>query len=252
MKTVYRVINALMGLGVLVASFFANFVKITIGTSKNLDEFFSNLTDGGSTGVALAETFSVKRFINFFNGKDDLSVVLDIKKSAVFLWPEDMDKLKTRLIVFAVATVLILITAIFIIVFSCISGRRIPMLVAGIAGVILTIVFIRVFNSMSYAILSGDVNLVDYFADTLFGEGLLLKIVGSLASDALVIYLTLAGVHIWFFALFLGVAIWTAVFYLVELGDPDAKKQREEEEKARQAKKAAKKAKKKDKAEAKA
>ncbi len=244
MKVVYRVLNAMMGAGVLVAAVLANFVKITIGTTESLDSFFKSITDDASSGIAVAETFSIKRFILFFNGKDDLSSLLSINKKEIFLWPKIFQPINARLVVFLISCVLIIALAIFVIVFSCASGRRMPMLIAGILGVAFTIVFIRMFNSISFSILSGEVNLVDYIVDSLLGEGVLLKLLGSVASSAIVIYLTLAGVHIWFFVLFLAIALWTAIFYLVDLGDPEAKKQREEEKKALQAKKDAKKAKK--------
>ena len=244
MKAVYRVLNAIMGAGVLVAAFLANFVKITIGTNESLDEFFKSITKDGGTGVAVAETFSVKRFIMFFTGKDDLSVMLRVKKDQIFLWPKIFDPINTRIVVFLISCVLILAIAIFVIAFSCASGKRLPMLIAGILGVACTIVFIRMFNSISYSILSGEVNLVDYIVDSILGEGVLIKLLGSVASSAIVIYLTLAGVHIWFFVLFLAIALWTAIFYLVDIGDPDAKKEREAEKQAALAKKEAKKAKK--------
>ena len=244
MKTVYRIINAMMAAGVFVAAFFANFVKITIGTNSSLDEFFSELSKGESTGIAVAETFSIKRFIMFFTGKDPLSVMLKINTSKVFLWPDEFNVMNVRLGLIVGSFVLMLALALFVIIYSCISGKRLPMLITGIVGVALAIVFIRAFNSIAYDILSGEINVVDYVVDSILGEGVLVGLLGSVASSAVVIYLTLAGMHIWLFVLFLGIAMWTAIFYLVDIGDPEAKKLREEEKKSKLAKKAEKKAKK--------
>ncbi len=241
MKYVYRVVNALLGVGVLLSAFFADFIKVTIGTAKNLDEFFLSISDEGTTGIAVKESLSIKRVIDIVNGKDDLSVIFRGRKASIFLWPEEFHPLNVRMIVFLVCFVAIIALALFVIIHSIASGKRLPMLIAGIAGFALTIVFISVFRSMSYDILSGKVNVVDYVVDRILGTGFLVNLIGKAASSAIVLYLTLDGVQTCFLALFIGVAAWTAIFYLVDIGDPNAKKERENEKKAQEEKKLAKK-----------
>ncbi|MBR4451908.1 MAG: hypothetical protein IKS39_08750, partial [Clostridia bacterium] len=164
------------------------------------------------------------------------------------LWPEDFNQLNTRLIVFASCFGLILLIALFILIFSIVSKRSLPVFIAGLAGIAADIVMIIVFRSMADDIFSGKVDMVDFIVDRIFGTGALVGLIGSLAGGAFKVILALNGVQNAFLFIFIAVVLWTAIFFLVDLGDPKAKelKEVEKEQKAKKkAEKAAEKEKKK-------
>ena len=247
MKIVYRAVNILLAVLILLSAFFVNFVEVRIETSDSLAEFFKTLSKDASEGAALYEDFSIKRVVDIANGKDDLSQMFD-GSSGPILWPEDFNQLNTRLIVFASCFGLILLIALFILIFSIVSKRSLPVFIAGFAGIAADIVMILVFRSMADDIFTGKVNMVDFIVDRIFGTGTLVNLIGSLAGGAFKVILALNGVQNAFLFIFIAVVLWTAIFFLVDLGDPKAKelKETEKEQKAKKkAEKAAEKEKKK-------
>ncbi len=227
MKVVYRVVNAVLGALVFVASFFLDFFYVRIGTGENLKDVIETISKDKTSGVAIAETFSIKRFIDIYNGKDTLSALLKFDHDKSFLWPKEFYSLNTRLIIFLAAFALVLAAGLFIIIWSCCSAKRIPVLAAGILGIILVVTMICTLNSVSKDLYEGKVNVIDYVIDSLLGEGIVSMLLGSTVTAALVFYITLAGVQNGLLFIFIGVVIWTAIYYLVEWGDPKAKEEKE-------------------------
>ena len=199
MKVVYRVVNAVLGALVFVASFFLDFFYVRIGTGENLKEVIETISKDKTSGVAIAETFSIKRFIDIYNGKDTLSALLKFDHDKSFLWPKEFYSLNTRLIIFLAAFALVLAVGLFSIIWSSVSND----------------------------LYEGKVNVIDDVIDSLLGEGIVSMLLGSTVTAALVFYITLAGVQNGLLFIFIGVVIWTAIYYLVEWGDPKAKEEKE-------------------------
>lgn len=237
MKFVYRIVNAVLGALVIVASFFLNLFRIEIITGESLSETIEALSQEKAGAVGLYEEFSIKRFIDFFTGKDDLSGLLSTE-GKLFLWPDEFKPLNVRLIIFAAAFALAIAVGIFIIVFSCISDRRLPMLIAGIAGIALVIVMIVSFGSISKSIFTNEVNVLSYLFNYFAGASIISTLIGSAVGSALSLSISLAGIRAGLLIIFICVVAWTAIFYLVELGDPAAQKEKDEKKALKAAEKA--------------
>jgi hypothetical protein len=251
MKVVYRVINAIFGVLVFVAAFFLNFFHIELGTSENLTDFLYSVTDNETGAVAVTEEFSIKRIIDLFTWKDSLSSLLNLNSNGSFLWPDEFHSLNARIIIFLASFAIALILGIVIIVFACVSNKRLPNVIFGVLGIIAVIAMIASFNSMSSDIYDGKVNVIDYVVDSLFTNELITTIVGAAASTAVTLYICLAGMQNGLLFIFIGVAVWSLINILVDVGDPKAKAEQEALKAAKAEKKANKKAAKQAKKEAK-
>lgn len=244
MKYVYRVVNALLGFAVLVVAYTVNFFRIEISTGENLSEILGAISKDDYKSIGLVEDFSIKRLVDLVTGKDPLSRFMGDMGSKPIYWPEKLHSLNAPIIIFAVAFILMLVVGIFLIVWSCFSNKRIPALIAGVLGVVFNIIMLAAFSDIYTKCSNGTVSLIDYFLETWFGSGLLSTIAGYITGSTLVLDFALSGLQNAFFIVFLCVIIWTALFYLVEIGDPKAKEEKEREKKEKEAKKAAKAAKK--------
>lgn len=241
MKALYRIVNAVLGVLYFVAAFFLNFFRIEIETSDSLADFFYNLTDNKTGGVGIVEEFSIKRMIDVATGKDSLAKLLNIKVGdGNIYWPEELYGLNVRLVIFAVAIIISIAAALFVIIWSCCSNKHLPIFIAGLVGVVAIITMIASFNSMSHDIYYNKVNIVDFIVDQILGEGVLSSLIGRAASSAVAIELALAGVQNGLLFVFIGIVAWTGIFFLVDLGDPVAKAEKETEKAAEEKKKAEK------------
>ncbi len=227
MKYVYRAVNALIGILTILAAFFVRFIGIEISTGSSLESFFNKLTDDAAGRVGIMEELSIKRIVDIVNGKDEYSFLLEKLEGKPFLWPKELHPLNTRLIVFAVSFVLIILIALFVIIWSCCSNKRIPVLAAGVAALILSIVLIVSFRSAATDIANGTVGFSDFVISKVLGSGTIANLIGGFAGGAVVFIFTLCGLQNAFVILSIALIIWTVMFYLVDLGDPEVKQEKE-------------------------
>lgn len=201
MKALYRIVNGVLAALIFPAALFLDLV------------FFQVSTTIAEYGVE--ESITLKRVIDILMGNDRLSPFI-LGDTGHFEWPEIFDPINGRLIAFVVFFALVLVAALFILIWSCCSNKRIPVVIAGALGLIFSIVMIICFNSAAAAVLSGEVNIM-----ALAGEGILSSIIGGLLQ---VDTLMLGGFHNAFIIIMALIIVWTGAYYLVELGDKDDKK----------------------------
>ncbi|MEE1137764.1 MAG: hypothetical protein U0M02_04725 [Acutalibacteraceae bacterium] len=203
MKALYRIVNALIAASIFPVVIFVDLFLFKLSTS------FAN--------AGLEESFSVKFIIDIITGKEafwhDL-ILSDAPTS--FSWPAALDPIKGRLITCAVCFVLVILIALFIIVWSCCSNRRIPVLIASAGGLISTIVMIACFNSAASLFIDGTINLF-----SVFSGGWFVSLVGNFVS---VDKLMLGGFQNGFIFIFVGLLVWTGAYYLIEIGDTEEEK----------------------------
>lgn len=202
MKALYRIVNGLLAAAIFPVIIFTDLILFRLSTS---------VIEAG-----LEEAISIKFIIDVITGKETFWHEMIIKKSTGFSWPVALDPIKGRLIAFAVCFVLVILISLFIIVWSCCSNKRIPVLAASIGGLITTIVMIACFNSAATLFMDGTINLV-----SLFSTGWLASILGSFVSVDL---LTLGGFQNGIIFVFVGLIVWTGAYYLIEIGDTDEEK----------------------------
>ncbi len=200
MKYLFKTVNAVLAALFFPAVIFLDLIFFQASTS---------LTDYG-----LEESFSLKRIIDILSGNDPLSSV--IKSDGDFSWPEGLAPLNARLIACVAALAVAALAAVFIIVFSICSSRRIPILAAATTGLTACIVMIACFNSAAGDVIDGTVNLVNAIG----GSGILVSIIGGLVNfDKLM----LGGFHNALIIIFVMIILWTLAFILIELGDKPEK-----------------------------
>lgn len=204
MKYVYRIVNALLAAAIFPVVIFIDLISFQLSTS---------LAD-----VGLEESISIKFIIDVITGKESMwhNLIFDEGESLSFSWPAALDPIKGRLIAVAVCFVLILLIAIFIIVWSACSNKRIPVLSASVAGLISVIVMTICFNSAASVLMDGTINIVE-----IFSSNWIISLLGNLV---LVDYLGLGGFHNVVLFLFIGLIVWSLSFYLIEIGEPKEEK----------------------------
>lgn len=196
MKYLFKSVNAVLAALFFPAVIFLDLIFFQASTS---------LIDYG-----LEESFSLKRIIDILSGNDPLSSI--IKSDGEFSWPAGLAPLNSRLIAFVAAFAVAALAAIFIIVFSICSSKRIPILAAAGTGLVASIVMIACFNSAAGDIVDGTVNLVSAIG----GSGILVSILGGIVN---VDKLMLGGFHNAMIIIFVMIILWTLSFILIELGD---------------------------------
>lgn len=202
MKYLYRIVNALLAAVIFPIILFMDFVYFRIGTT---------VVDAG-----LHETLSVKDIIDIIRGDHYFSFIYDRASASSFSWPEAFDVLNVRLIVSGVCLALVIIAAIFIIVFSICSSKRLPVVAASVAGLISTIVMICCFSSAASVITTGVIGIKD-----ILSSGLLTSLVGTLVKIEAI---SLAGFQNGLIFTFVFLLVWTGAFYLIEIGDNEKEK----------------------------
>ena len=237
MKYVYRIVNILLAIVILLSAFFVNFIRVSIETTDKLADVISSFTENETNAVAMEEEFSIKRAIDVYTGKDSLSTLLTISDGS-FTWPEEFKPLNSRLIAFGVSFAVMILLALFLIIFSAISSKRLPTLIAGIVGIAADIVMMKSFQSAATLVYNNTVNLADYIVDKIIGNALFNSLVGSAASSYLSFVFALCGLQNALLFAFIAVVLWAVIFYVVDIGDPDAAKEKAEAKMAKEAKKA--------------
>lgn len=198
MKALYRIVNGVLAALIFPAALFLDLIFFQVSTSI--------------AKYGLEESITLKRVIDIITGNDRLSPFV-LGDTGVFEWPEVLEPINSKLIAFVVFFALVIAVALFVIVWSCCSNKRIPVAVAGALGLIFSIVMIICFNSAAAPILSGEIKLA-----SIAGTGLLSSIIGGLVQvDTLI----LGGFQNAFIIIMSLIIAWTAIFYLVELGDSE-------------------------------
>jgi len=234
MKYLYRIVNILLAAAVFPIVIFLDLVKIRIG--DGLGELLGAFTGGTESSsllpVGLEEGISIKFLIDVYTGKGEGTfwhqLLMNSSESGSFnmRWPEALNGIKAELITIAVCFVIVLLAALFIIVWSCISNKRIPV-VAGISVGTISLVIMRIVFEPVSELIRTSVSITDFIADG--------GIISTLAGSIIKLEDVIPG-SFWIILLFLfiGLAIWTGSYYLIEIGDSP------EEKAAAQAKRAKK------------
>lgn len=204
MKYLYRIVNALLAAVIFPIIIFMDFIYLRIGTT---------VIEAG-----LQETLTVKDIIDIVRGEHYFSFIYDGATSSGFSWPEAFDILNGRLITSGVCLALVIIVALFIIIWSICSSKRIPVLIATGVGLVSTIVMMCCFSSAASVITTGVIGIKD-----ILSAGLLTSLVGSLVKIEAI---SLAGFQNGLIFTFIFLIIWTLAFYLIEIGETKEEKKK--------------------------
>ncbi len=204
MKYLYRIVNALLAASIFPVALFLEFVLIRLSTS------FAE--------VGLEETFTLKHIIGFFLGTDDIVgfTYQEIKSPEGFVFPEVLAPVKGQLIAVVIAFAIAIIAAIFIIVWSICSNKRIPVIAASVLGIVSVIVMNACFNSAAAPLIDGTINVVN-----LFTSSWLISLLGNVV---FVDTLCFAGFQNGIIIAYIAILLWTAAYYIVEIGEPKEEK----------------------------
>ena len=205
MNVLYRIVNALLAAVVFPVILLMDFIYFRIGTT---------VIDAG-----LHETLTVMDIVDIIRGEHYFSFLFDGIKSSSFSWPEAFDIINGRLITSGVCLALVIVAALFIIVWSICSSKRIPVLSASFLGLVSTIVMSACFKSAASVITTGVIGVSDVMSG-----GMLTSLLGSLIK---IESIALAGFQNGLIFTFVFLLIWTGCYYLIEIGEekePKAKK----------------------------
>ena len=200
MKYLYRIVNALFAAAVFPSALFLDGILLRASTS---------LFDYG-----LEETFTFMRFINIFLGKETFFGIP--YEPGSMSWPSALDPAKGRLIATVVFFVLALVAAIFIIVWSICSNKRLPVAIASLAGIVSMSVSTGCFRSATGLLTKGIINPVQLFSD-----GWLASLLGGIIK---IDRLEFGGFQNGIIICFLLILVWTGAYYLIEIGDSKEEK----------------------------
>lgn len=198
MNALYRIVNALLAAVIFPIILLMDFIYFRIGTT---------VVDAG-----LHETLSVKDLIDIVRGEHTFSYIFDMAKDSDFSWPKAFDVINARLITSGVCLALVIVIALFIIIWSCCSNKRIPVLAASGAGLVSTIIMTACFSSASSVITNGIISVSD-----ILDSGMLVSLIGNLVKIEAI---SLAGFQNGLIFTFVFLIIWTGAYYLIEIGEP--------------------------------
>lgn len=204
MKYVYRIVNALLAAAIFPAALLLEFVLVRLSTSI--------------VEVGLEETFTLRQILGFFFGDERILgfSYADMKSPGAFEFPKALDPVKGYLIASAVAFAIAIVAAIFIIIWSICSNKRIPVIISCVLGIAAVIVMNSCFNAATAPLVEGSINVV-----SLFSSGILASLLGNIV---FVDTLCFAGFQNGIIIAFIAILLWTAAFYIVEIGDTEEEK----------------------------
>ncbi len=204
MKYLYRIVNALLAASIFPVTLLLEFVLIRLSTT---------FVEAG-----LEETLTLKQLIGFFLGTDDIVgfTYQEIKSPGGFVFPEALEPVKAQLIAVVVTFAIAIIAAVFIIVWSICSNKRIPVIAASVIGIACVIIMNACFNSAAAPLIDGTINVVK-----LFTSNWLISLLGNVV---FVDSLCFAGFQNGIIIAYVAILIWTAAFYIVEIGEPKEEK----------------------------
>lgn len=204
-----KVVNALIAAAIFPVAIFLDFIFVQIGTTDSAQSIFE-LFGTDYSGVGVEQSLSLYNIYEIYKGDHYLSGMFK-NSSGPFMWPQALEPLNGRLIAFAVFFALSLLIALFILVWSICSDKRLPVILAAAGGIVSSIIMIACFNSAAGELTSGAISLV-----SLFSEGLLSNLLGGFVGiDTLV----LGGFHSGFIIIFVAIIVWTGAFMLVDIGE---------------------------------
>ncbi len=217
MKYLMKTVNAVIAAAIFPVILFLDFIFIQLGTNENAQPLFEQINPG-TPGVGIEEALSIFDMIQIARGEHIYSSLFDSMASkGQFEWPAALDPINGRLIAFAVFLVLCVAIAIFIIVWSICSSKRLPVVIAAVGGIISAIIMISCFNSAANVLVSGEIGLGSLIADASWLTNLLFGFVGI---DTLM----LGGFHSGIIIIFVCILVWTGAFALIEIGDKEEEK----------------------------
>lgn len=224
MKYLYRIVNILLAAVTFPIMIFLDFIKIRVG--DDLGNLLGGLLGGGSGSsssmlpVGLEEHISVKFIIDVWRGVGDgkfwhdLLINNDDTGKINIEWPEALNVVKGELITVAVCVAIVIIAALFIIVWSCISNKRIPVLAATGTGLV-SLVVMRIFFESA----TGVIRTIP-LTDIIGGNGLIALVGSVIKIDDIAI----GSFWLILLFLFIGLLVWTGSYYLIEIGDTPEEK----------------------------
>ena len=204
MNALYRIVNALLAAVTFPIILLMDFVYFRIGTT---------LIEAG-----VHETLTVKDMIDIVRGDHTYSYIYEMAAGSDFHWPEAFSTINGRLITSGVCLALVIIVALFIIIWSIFSNKRIPVLTASIIGLVSTFVMTSCFSSAASVITTGVISVSD-----ILSKGLLTQLVGNLIKIEAI---SLAGFQNGLIFTFVFLIIWTGAYYLIEIGEPKEEKKK--------------------------
>lgn len=213
MKYLMKVVNALIAAAIFPVAIFLDFIFVQIGTTNSAQSILE-LFGTEYTGVGVEESLSLYNFYQIYNGDHYLSGMFK-NSSGPFMWPEALEPLNGRLIAFAVFFALTILIALFILIWSICSDKKLPVILAAAGGIISSIIMISCFNSAANELISGTIPLL-----SLFEQGLLTDLLSGLVG---IDTLMLGGFHSGFIIIFVSIIVWTGAFILIDIGDTDTK-----------------------------
>ena len=200
MKYLYRIVNIIFAALVFPAALFLDGIILRASTT---------LAD-----VGIMEKMTFKKIIDILMGNDTFFGIPF--ESGTFMWPEALEPVNGKLIAAAVFFVLTFVAAIFIIFWSVFSNKRLPVAIAAAAGIISMIICSACFHSATSLITEGVIGI-----DDLFGEGILMSLVGGIVRIDTIAF---AGFHNGIIICYILILVWTAAYYLIEIGEPKEEK----------------------------
>lgn len=212
MKYVMKTVNILIAAAIYPAAYFLNLIFIQVGTNEKAQGLIQ-LFSPDSPGIGVEEALSIHEIVQIIQGKHIYSNMFN-NFQGTFTWPEALKPLNSRLIAFVVCFALCLLIALFVIIFSICSSKKLPILIAGAAGLISAIVMIACFNSAAAMLTSGEISVEAIFA-TNPDKWITNILLGFVGVDTLM----LGGFHSAFVIIFIGILVWTGAFAIIEIGE---------------------------------
>ncbi len=210
MKYLMKSVNALIAVLIYPAAYFLSLVFFQVGTNEKAQPILQ-LFNSNTPGIGVEEELSINEIVQIIRGEHTYSGLFE-NFSGGFTWPEALDPIKGKLIAFVVFFVLCLLIALFVIVFSICSSKRLPVIIAGASGLLSTILMIVCFNSAANTLIN-DIPFNEIFATS---DGWLTNILlGFMGIDTLM----LGDFQFGFIGVFVGIIVWTGAFALIEIGE---------------------------------
>lgn len=200
MKYLYRIVNALLAAAVFPSALFLDGILLRASTS---------FIDYG-----LEETFTLMKIIKIFLGEETFFGIP--YEPGSMSWPSALDPAKGRLIATVVFFALALVAAVFIIVWSICSNKRLPVAIASVVGIVSMSVSTGCFKSATGLLTKGIINVVQ-----LFSEGWLASLLGGFIN---IDRLEFGGFQNGIIICFILILVWTGAYYLIEIGDSKEEK----------------------------
>ncbi len=228
MKYLYRAVNALIAISILPIAFFMKMLYICVGTTDDLGSLIGTINETVNAGIkynsiGLEESFSIKDLIDVFVTGNHYAYDLS-EKSGEFVWPTALEPVDGRINAVVALFVATIVIALFVFFWSIFSNKRLPVVIASVAGAGTTVAMIACFNSAAAWITSGALKITDLLPKSTFSG--MLGSIGSFFIDGMleIAELKFDGMHLAFLFVFIGLICWTGAFYLVELGDNEEAK----------------------------